>query len=120
MINDSTFFFFSVDARSGILKEAVHWSAPHLVGNRADFQFPRQSSSNHINSGSSHRSSGGGYYRNPPVGLVLRDVEATDDAEYHCRVDFRASPTHNVRVRLHVIGTCLFSNYLTFSVFLRS
>nr|XP_045606657.1 uncharacterized protein LOC123763553 [Procambarus clarkii] len=40
--------------------------------------------------------------REPP-GLVLQPVEANDDAEYRCRVDFRSSPTRNVRIQLEVI-----------------
>ncbi|XP_042886164.1 nephrin-like, partial [Penaeus japonicus] len=38
-----------------------------------------------------------------PPGLVLNPVKASDDAEYRCRVDFRSSPTQNVRVQLEVI-----------------
>nr|XP_027211986.1 nephrin-like [Penaeus vannamei] len=38
-----------------------------------------------------------------PPGLVLNPVKAADHAEYRCRVDFRSSPTQNVRVQLEVI-----------------
>ncbi|XP_042217208.1 uncharacterized protein LOC121862887 isoform X2 [Homarus americanus] len=38
-----------------------------------------------------------------PPGLVLQSVKASDHAEYRCRVDFRSSPTRNVRIQLEVI-----------------
>ncbi|CAL4149715.1 unnamed protein product, partial [Meganyctiphanes norvegica] len=67
------------DARSGPFSTAQHWSAPEL-GSRAHFDVGRS-----------------------PSGLVIEAVEFQDDGDYRCRVDFRASPTRNLRVRLHVI-----------------
>ena len=36
--------------------------------------------------------------------LMVRQVGFSDEGEYRCRLDFQASPTHNARVRLHVVG----------------
>ncbi|KAK8384708.1 hypothetical protein O3P69_014348 [Scylla paramamosain] len=35
--------------------------------------------------------------------LMVRQVGFSDEGEYRCRLDFQASPTHNARVRLHVV-----------------
>lgn len=36
--------------------------------------------------------------------LMVRQVGFSDEGEYRCRLDFQSSPTHNARVRLHVVG----------------
>ncbi|XP_069160721.1 muscle M-line assembly protein unc-89 isoform X2 [Procambarus clarkii] len=71
---------YSIDGRSGPIKRAPHWSDEQTLGTRAYFDMGRE-----------------------PPGLVLQPVEANDDAEYRCRVDFRSSPTRNVRIQLEVI-----------------
>ncbi|XP_045615863.2 neural cell adhesion molecule 1-B [Procambarus clarkii] len=38
-----------------------------------------------------------------PSGLVIDDVDASDHGHYRCRVDFRSSPTRNLRVKLLVV-----------------
>ncbi|CAL4120519.1 unnamed protein product, partial [Meganyctiphanes norvegica] len=68
---------YSIDARSGPFSQSVHWSD---LGARAHFDV-----------------------KSSPSGLVIDGVNRDDDGDYRCRVDFRASPTRNVRVRLHVI-----------------
>ena len=104
-----------MDARDKEISVANHWSAPEIIGDRAYFQFYRRPSSHHHNNnikvGSAtrlghnyHHTMTGLSPRSPGVGLVLKDIIPSDDAEYHCRVDFKSSPTHNVRVKLHVIG----------------
>lgn len=71
----------SIDGRSGPIKRAPHWSDEGTLGSRAYFDMTSE-----------------------PPGLVLQAVEASDHAEYRCRVDFRSSPTRNVRIQLEVIG----------------
>ncbi|XP_071513724.1 protein turtle-like isoform X2 [Panulirus ornatus] len=68
---------YSIDARTGPLGRGVHWS---VLGTRAHFALASS-----------------------PQGLVVNDVAATDEGLYRCRVDFRSSPTRNIRVELHVI-----------------
>ncbi|CAL4104704.1 unnamed protein product, partial [Meganyctiphanes norvegica] len=68
---------YSIDARSGPFGQSVHWSE---LGTRAHFDV---SSS--------------------PSGLVIDGVTQEDEGDYRCRVDFRASPTRNARVRLNVV-----------------
>ncbi|XP_042886631.1 nephrin-like [Penaeus japonicus] len=71
---------FSIDGRNGPIKRAPHWADEATLGSRAYFDMASD-----------------------PPGLVLNPVKASDDAEYRCRVDFRSSPTQNVRVQLEVI-----------------
>ena len=44
------------------------------------------------------------------TGLVIKPVHADDQALYRCRVDFKSSPTRNVRIKLSVTG----KNYVNF------
>ncbi|KAG7154098.1 Neural cell adhesion molecule 1-like 4 [Homarus americanus] len=67
-----------IDARSGSLESSVHWSA---LGDRAHFDVSSDDTQS----------------------LVISHVEAEDDGDYRCRVDFRASPTRNLRVNLLVV-----------------
>ncbi|XP_064101864.1 uncharacterized protein LOC135212428 [Macrobrachium nipponense] len=68
---------YSIDAREVSLQSAPHWSS---LQDRAHFDLSTQ-----------------------PHVLTIKNVEADDQAEYRCRVDFRASPTRNLRIRLTVM-----------------
>ncbi|CAL4203732.1 unnamed protein product, partial [Meganyctiphanes norvegica] len=68
---------YRIDARSSSLSDSKHWSD---LGPNARFDL--MSSSN---------------------GLVLDPVKAENEAEYRCRVDFKASQTRNVRIKLQVV-----------------
>ncbi|XP_071541503.1 uncharacterized protein [Panulirus ornatus] len=68
---------YSIDSRSGPLEDSVKWSG---LGDRAHFDLT-----------------------SPTQSLVIDPVEAQDDGDYRCRVDFRASPTRNLRVNLQVV-----------------
>lgn len=70
--------FGSIDSRSGPLESSVKWSG---LGDRAHFDVT-----------------------SPTQSLVINPVEAQDDGDYRCRVDFRSSPTRNLRVKLQVVG----------------
>ncbi|KAF2364547.1 CD80-like immunoglobulin C2-set, partial [Trinorchestia longiramus] len=71
---------YSVDARKGgRLDSGVHWSSPEHLASRARFQMI-----------------GGG-------ALEVNPVQAADQSDYHCRVEFRDSPTRNSRVRLQIV-----------------
>lgn len=68
---------YSIDARSGPLGRSIHWSE---LGGRAHFDLVSS-----------------------PSGLVIDDVDPQDHGHYRCRVDFMASPTRNLRVKLLVV-----------------
>ncbi|CAL4064614.1 unnamed protein product, partial [Meganyctiphanes norvegica] len=70
---------YSIDSRNGPFSQSSHWSDPDL-GSRA--QFDAVSS---------------------PSGLIISSVDLEDEGDYRCRVDFRASPTKNLRVKLRMI-----------------
>ncbi|XP_069944593.1 protein turtle homolog B [Cherax quadricarinatus] len=71
---------YSIDGRNGPVRRAQHWADERALGNRAYFDLSSR-----------------------PPGLVLRPLAFSDQDEYRCRVDFRSSPTRNVRVNLRVI-----------------
>ena len=73
----------SIDGRSGPVQRAQHWADEDTLQRRAYFDLSA-----------------------PQPGLVLHPVTASDEDEYRCRVDFKSSPTRNVRVNLTVIGEC--------------
>lgn len=72
-------FFFSYDARNRFGKAKL-WSAPHFWGNRAVFRATS------------------------PAQLTIQDLRESDEGVYRCRVDFRNSPTRNLKVNFTVIG----------------
>ncbi|EGI66838.1 hypothetical protein G5I_04644 [Acromyrmex echinatior] len=69
----------SYDARSRQFGKAKLWSAAHFWGHRASFRA------------------------SPPAQLTLQDLQQSDEGVYRCRVDFRNSPTRNLKVNLTVI-----------------
>ncbi|XP_076164460.1 nephrin isoform X2 [Ptiloglossa arizonensis] len=71
---------YSYDARNRQFGKAKLWSASHFWGDRASF---RASS---------------------PAQLTIRDLRESDEGVYRCRVDFRNSPTRNLKVNFTVIG----------------
>ncbi|KAK4322891.1 hypothetical protein Pmani_006365, partial [Petrolisthes manimaculis] len=71
---------YSIDGRNGPVRRAHHWHHPSTLGQRAYFDLTSR-----------------------PPGLVLHPVLASDRNQYRCRVDYRSSPTRNVRINLKVI-----------------
>lgn len=72
---------YSYDVRAGNVAQAKLWSSPVVFGNRAFFRA------------SPH-----------PAQLFIDDIQLTDEGVYRCRVDFRNSPTRNMKINLTVIG----------------
>ena len=61
--------------------EAMLWSSPTAFENRAYFRT-----------------------NSAPAQLLVDDIQLRDEGVYRCRVDFRNSPTRNMRVNFTVIG----------------
>lgn len=74
---------FSFDVRGRQFGQARLWSSPLAFGPRAYF------------SSTSH-----------PAQLKIDNVRLEDEGVYRCRVDFRNSPTRNLKINLTVIGKC--------------
>ncbi|KAF2361538.1 CD80-like immunoglobulin C2-set [Trinorchestia longiramus] len=73
---------YSVDARGrSTLYSGKHWKDVEQLGNRATVQVRRPG----------HQ------------GLYLTKLTEQDGGEYRCRVDFKSSPTRNVRIYLQII-----------------
>ncbi|KAK9301867.1 hypothetical protein QLX08_005927 [Tetragonisca angustula] len=70
---------YSYDARNRQFGKAKLWSASHFWGERASFKA------------------------SPPAQLTIRDLRESDQGVYRCRVDFRNSPTRNLKVNFTVI-----------------
>ncbi|XP_024935855.1 nephrin isoform X1 [Cephus cinctus] len=70
---------YSYDARNRKYGKANFWSAQHVWGSRATFRT------------------------NPPAQLIIQDLRESDEGVYRCRVDFRNSPTRNLKVNFTVI-----------------
>ncbi|XP_067006836.2 nephrin [Anabrus simplex] len=71
---------YSFDVRGRQYGQAKLWSSPNAFGPRAYF---RTASS--------------------PAQLLVDDIQVTDEGVYRCRVDFRGSPTRNLKINLTVI-----------------
>ncbi|XP_046489857.1 nephrin isoform X1 [Neodiprion pinetum] len=69
---------YSYDARNRLGKAKL-WSAPQFWGNRALFRATS------------------------PAQLLVQDLRESDEGVYRCRVDFRNSPTRNLKVNFTVI-----------------
>lgn len=73
------YLFYSYDARNRQLGKAKIWSEPHFWGSRAAFRL------------------------GPPAQLLIQDVRPSDEGVYRCRIDFRNSPTRNIKVNFTII-----------------
>lgn len=77
------FFIFtcSFDVRGRGFAQAKLWSSPLAFGGRAFFRT------------ASH-----------PAQLLVDDIKLVDEGMYRCRVDFKNSPTRNLKINFTVIG----------------
>lgn len=75
--------FVSFDVRGRQFGQAKLWSSPAAFGSRAFFRT------------ASH-----------PAQLLVDDIKLNDEGMYRCRVDFRNSPTRNLKINFTVIGKC--------------
>lgn len=73
--------FCSFDVRGRQFGQAKLWSSPAAFGSRAFFRT------------ASH-----------PAQLLVDDIKLSDEGMYRCRVDFRNSPTRNLKINFTVIG----------------
>jgi hypothetical protein len=88
-ININLFLVFSFDVRGRQFGQAKLWSSPAAFGERAFFRT------------ASH-----------PAQLLVDDIKLSDEGMYRCRVDFRNSPTRNLKINFTVIGkSCLHPFY---------
>jgi len=74
-------FCHSFDVRGRQFGQAKLWSSPAAFGTRAYFRTA-----------------------STPAQLLVDDVALTDEGMYRCRVDFRNTPTRNLKINLTVIG----------------
>lgn len=79
------FFLCSFDVRGRQFGQAKLWSSPAAFGSRAFFRT------------ASH-----------PAQLLVDDIKLSDEGMYRCRVDFRNSPTRNLKINFTVIGEKIF------------
>lgn len=78
------FFYFSFDVRGRPIGQAKLWSSPTVFGSRAYFSTAQR-----------------------PAQLKVDNIKLSDEGMYRCRVDFRNSPTRNLKINLTVIGKWL-------------
>merc|ERR1719342_434682 len=76
---------YSFDLRGKPPNAGKHWSAEPTFGfgQRANFRVPAAESN---------------------TALVIKDVSLMDEGVYRCRVDYRNSPTRNMKLNLTVVG----------------
>lgn len=72
---------YSFDVRGRPFNQAKQWSSPDAFGTRAFFRT------------STH-----------PAQLLVDEIAMSDEGVYRCRVDFRNSPTRNVKINFTVIS----------------
>lgn len=80
MLIDNISVIYSFDVRGRQFGQAKLWSAPTAFGTRAFFRS------------TSH-----------PAQLLVDDIKLADEGLYRCRVDFRNSPTRNLKINFTVI-----------------
>ncbi|CAH1116566.1 unnamed protein product [Phaedon cochleariae] len=71
---------YSFDSRDKQMEHGKHWADESVLGGRGSFR-----------------------YQEKPAKLTLETVKDSDGGIYHCRVDFRLTPTRNIKVNLTII-----------------
>ncbi|CAG9763208.1 unnamed protein product [Ceutorhynchus assimilis] len=71
---------FSLDARDKAIGHAKEWKDEKILGQRSKFRL-----------------------KDRPATLTLNSVREDDDGIYYCRVDFKQTPTRNIKVNLTTI-----------------
>lgn len=85
MLISDFFFSFSFDVRGRPIGQAKQWASPTVFGPRAYFSTGQR-----------------------PAQLKVDNIKISDEGMYRCRVDFRNSPTRNLKINLTVIGEFFF------------
>lgn len=73
-----------MDARDKPIVDAEEWKDEKILGQRATFRL-----------------------KDRPAILLISSVKEDDGGVYYCRVDFRQTPTRNIKVNLSVISKLL-------------
>lgn len=77
---------YSFDVRGRQFNQAKLWSSPEAFATRAFFRT------------STH-----------PAQLLVDEIQLADEGVYRCRVDFRNSPTRNVKINFTVISKYIYT-----------